>query len=181
MKVAVHIFPQCNSLDIIQEIRRKYDPLSDKIPPHITLVFPFDSITPLDKILSHIQSVADRIPPFTISLKGVTGYGGEYLFLNVIKGNDFIIQLHDELYKGVLSPYRNYHYPYIPHITLGRLGSFEGYQFALDHYKDWEESFQTTVNEIIVEEISEDGRSTVVGKAYLNKRKDVLIPRNCGM
>ena len=125
MKTAVHIFPQCNSLDVIQEIRRKYDPLSDKIPPHITLVFPFDSTTPLDIILSHIQSVADRIPPFTISLKGVTGSGGEYLFLNVTKGNDYIIQLHDELYKGILSPYRNDHYPYLPHITLGRLGSFE--------------------------------------------------------
>ena len=44
-------------------------------------------------------------------------------------------------------------------------------------YKEWEESFQTTVKEIVVEEISEDDRSIVVGKAYLNERKDVLIPR----
>lgn len=37
------IFPEFENIDIINNIRKKYDPLADLILPHITLVFPFDS------------------------------------------------------------------------------------------------------------------------------------------
>lgn len=121
MKRAIHIFPAFHKAEKIQDIRKIYDPLSDKIPPHITLVFPFESLIPLNELFSHVQSLANNLSPFTLIMNGVTGSNGEYLFLNVKQGNDALIHLHDELYKGILTPYRNHHITYTPHITLGRI------------------------------------------------------------
>ncbi len=43
IKRAVVIFPKCNNIKSINDIRDKYDPLANLIFPHITLVFPFVS------------------------------------------------------------------------------------------------------------------------------------------
>ncbi|CAN7368625.1 2'-5' RNA ligase family protein [Rossellomorea sp. LjRoot5] len=171
MKRAIHIFPSFHSVEKIQEIRNRYDPLSDKIPPHITLVFPFESFIPQSEILAHIESVAKHISPFSLTLKDVTGFGGEFLFLNVKKGNDFLIELHDELYKGILAPYRDPHFTYSPHITLGRPGNREEYITALKKYKDWRESYHTEVTEITLEQIGEDNVANVIGRVPLNKNR----------
>jgi len=42
-KRCIMIFPQFNNINIIDGIREKYDPLSNNVRPHITLVFPFES------------------------------------------------------------------------------------------------------------------------------------------
>ena len=39
----IMIFPKFGRMEVIYEIRDKYDPLSKLIRPHITLVFPFAS------------------------------------------------------------------------------------------------------------------------------------------
>ena len=43
MRYALHIFPQFADMDEIQWVRARYDPLCRLIPPHITLVFPFEA------------------------------------------------------------------------------------------------------------------------------------------
>ena len=40
---AIMIFPEFKNINIINDIRKKYDPLANLVLPHITLVFPFDS------------------------------------------------------------------------------------------------------------------------------------------
>lgn len=35
------IFPKFKNIDKIKSLRNKYDPLSNLIAPHITIVFPF--------------------------------------------------------------------------------------------------------------------------------------------
>jgi hypothetical protein len=37
------IFPQFKNIEIINEIRNRYDPLAKLVRPHITLVFPFEN------------------------------------------------------------------------------------------------------------------------------------------
>lgn len=171
MRYAIHVFPQFDTIEKIQEIRRVYDPLANKIPPHITLVFPFESSIPPNELLSHIRSAADQISPFTIRLRDVSGSGGEYLFLNVKEGNDSLIRLHDELYKGILATFRNHHIPYIPHITLGRPGRKEDYYRGVERYKDWSVNFQTVVKEIALEVIGDDDVSTVIGSVPLHDNR----------
>ena len=44
------------------------------------------------------------LTPFEVTLREVTGHIEEYLFLNVKRGADQLVALHDQLYSGVLSP-----------------------------------------------------------------------------
>ena len=43
MRYALHIFPQFASMEEIEKIRARYAPLFGRIPPHVTLVFPFEA------------------------------------------------------------------------------------------------------------------------------------------
>jgi hypothetical protein len=39
----IMIFPQFDNIEVINNIRTKYDPLADLVLSHVTLVFPFES------------------------------------------------------------------------------------------------------------------------------------------
>jgi hypothetical protein len=65
-------------------------------------VFPFDSELPTGQLRDHVQSCVAGLAPFPVRLSQVTGSEGEYLFLNIKRGNDELIALHDRLYTGPL-------------------------------------------------------------------------------
>lgn len=44
---------------------------------------------------------------------------------------------------------------YIPHLTIGRVKNQKVLEFALDETEDWNEVFETTVHQIVVERIDE--------------------------
>lgn len=92
---------------MIDALRAKYDPLVHLIPPHITLVFPFNSDITTNLLNEHLQQCLVGVKPFRLVLAGIIGAEDEYLFLNVKVGNDAIIQLHDRLYTGILREYLN--------------------------------------------------------------------------
>ena len=55
----IMIFPDFEQMEIIESIRKKYDPLYQLVKPHITVVFPFDmdvSNEELSKILERRNS-----------------------------------------------------------------------------------------------------------------------------
>ncbi|WP_425429917.1 2'-5' RNA ligase family protein [Deinococcus hopiensis] len=43
------------------------------------------------------------------------------MFLNVERGNDELVALHDMLYSHLFPEYLNPEYTFVPHITLGRV------------------------------------------------------------
>lgn len=45
------------------------------------------------------------IEPFHIELQGISKESGNYLFLNLSKGKEQIIELHRRLYRGILEDY----------------------------------------------------------------------------
>lgn len=111
--------------NFIKAIRAKYDPLADLIPPHVTLVFPFESDVSTEVLSVHLQNSVVGLKPFRLVMTGVTGADGEYLFLNVKVGNDQIIQLHDRLYTGLLKEYLRRSLTYIPHLTASLSSSWK--------------------------------------------------------
>src|SRR6185437_16315838 len=96
---AIIIFPEFapEQRALIDRLRAAYDPLASAIAPHITLVFPFEAPLSADGLLTHMRASVATMTPFEIELRGVTGQEDEYLFLNVKRGNDQIIALHDRL------------------------------------------------------------------------------------
>lgn len=70
--------------------------------------------------------------PFPIRLAGITGSEGEYLLLNVKRGNDAIVELHDRLYAGPLRRHLSREHTFTPHVTVGRLSTQAAFRSALD-------------------------------------------------
>ena len=141
----------------IDQIRAAYDPLVAAIDPHITLVFPFETTLTRKDVLQHMRMAVAPIQQFEIELRGVTGQQNEWLFLNVKRGNDQIITLHDRLYTGMLAPHLNPRYTYAPHLTVGRVTPREAFDAALRHTAGMTDTFHTTVREIIAYRLAANG------------------------
>lgn len=161
MKRAIHLFPEFNNLKIIESLRMQYDPLFGLIPPHITLVFPFESHISSQILQTHILDALKGITQFPIKLQDFTGTVDQYLFLNVKKGNDQIIELHDRLYSGLLSSHRNQRFSFYPHLTIGKFTNEETLMTALTEANRNNTQFETIISKIFIESIDESGYSTI--------------------
>ena len=158
---AIVIFPQFEQTALIEELRRQFDPLAALVPAHLTLVFPFDSDLPASHLAAHLHHVAHRTPPFDIRLQEITVHEYAYLFLNVKRGNDHLVELHDRLYTGPLAAYRSREQTYLPHLTVGRLDDRPTFRTALHRAQRVTTAFETRVAEMAVYRIDTNGRRTV--------------------
>lgn len=161
LKRCIMISPEFENGQIINKIRERYDPLANHVRPHITLVFPFDSDIKTDELEVHISSALSGITPFEIILHGITpnNHYGKYLFLNIQKGRNEIIELHKRLYSGILHNY----FPewlkeiaFLPHMTVGNFDHEADFQVAIHETRNMVDSFKATVKGIHVEIIDEN-------------------------
>lgn len=118
-KYAIVFFPQTNTNDV-QEFRKKYDPKSDLIAPHITLVFPFPAEIDEGNVLSEIESKILNHRGFQVRLEGVhLDPSDGFLHFLVKEGREKVVSLHNDLYSGLLNDYYRKDLKYVPHMTLG--------------------------------------------------------------
>ncbi len=54
------IFPQFKNVNIIDDIRKKYDPLANNVRPYITLVFTFESNLTSIELKEHLKKVLSK-------------------------------------------------------------------------------------------------------------------------
>jgi 2'-5' RNA ligase len=110
--------------DQIQSIREQFDPLAGSVPPHITLVFPFESEIETDLLVEQIDQAIDELDfeYVEISLDRAI-IVGQFCFLPIEEGRDQISDLHDLLYGGILETFLSEEEDYIPHLTIGRCSS----------------------------------------------------------
>ena len=156
---AIVIFPEFAPVQrqAIDKMRAAYDPLAAAIDPHITLVFPFEASLTRNGLLKHMKMAVAPIQQFEIELRGITGQHDEWLFLNIKRGNDQIIALHDRLYTGMLAPYLNPRYTYAPHLTVGRVTQGKSFDAALRQTAGMTDTIHTTVREITAYRIAANG------------------------
>jgi 2'-5' RNA ligase len=166
IKRCIMIFPRFRNIQLINDIRSKYDPLAQHVKPHITLVFPFESDIETNKLKEHIETAMSGIKPFHIILSGITPVRsfGYYLFLNIKEGNAKIIEIHKKLYNGILKEI----YPqwlkdkdFLPHMTVGAFTDLNNFKEAIEQTRNIETTFETTVNTISVEIIDENEDSFI--------------------
>lgn len=105
----------------ILSVRDRLDPLARKIPAHVTLVFPFESAMSNSELEAHLRELVAQSRRFSVVFQGITAYENEYLFLNVRRGNDELIELHDVLYSGALAMHHVRQHTFVPHVTVGRV------------------------------------------------------------
>jgi 2'-5' RNA ligase len=80
-----------------------------------------------------------------------------YVFLVPDQGNAEISLLHDRLYTGVLRPHLRLDLPYIPHITIGTLGSRQEAKLICDELNRVGVSVEGALSNLSVGFV-EDGR-----------------------
>ena len=149
------IFPKLKNINKIQELRNKYDPLANLIAPHITIAFPFSDNISNEELIKKLTNLLKNFRPFTIVFKGISLSEDNYIFLNCMKGDQEIIELHNEIYKQILPSHLKKSIKYIPHITLGKANNIEN----IDSF-DYE--FKTIVDEISIELIGEHEESIII-------------------
>ena len=157
----IMIFPQFKNIEIINEIRNRYDPLAKLVRPHITLVFPFENEMSNEELEEKLVSSLKDVKPFELVLHGFSKTDDNYLFLDIEKGKDIIEGIHDELYANHFKDY-DLGLPYIPHMTVGKLNNDQELSNAYEYVKNIDVSFQTIVNKISVEMIGEHEESIIV-------------------
>jgi 2'-5' RNA ligase len=161
LKRSIIILPQFGSdTDLIQNIRHQYDPLASKIPPHITLVFPFESEISSDALRQHLKTSLEGFKSFSLKLQEISHEEG-YFFLNPIEGQEQIIKIHDLLYSGILTKFLSKEHDYKPHITVGRFKDLSAIQAAMKKLKHFDYEFTTEVNKITAEIILDNLASEI--------------------
>jgi len=160
----IMIFPEFENIDVINDIRKKYDPLAHLVLPHITLVFPFESELTNEELNLHIKECLSDIQSFKVELEGFSkkeNIYGNYLLLNVVQGMDVIKNIHDRLYKDKLRQF-DVGYDYVPHMTVGKVSSMEVLDKAFDDVNKCNNKFSTVVKKISVEMIGENEESIII-------------------
>ena len=162
----IMIFPEFSNIKVIEEIRGKYDPLARHVRPHITLIFPFHSDIATAELETHLKEVLEGVIPFELTMQGITPVQsfGNYLFLNIAKGQEEIKDLHKALYTGLLGPYHPQWLKsggFYPHMTVGKLEQDHEYREAAEAVKDRKEIFNTIVKKISVE-IIDDNEDSII-------------------
>lgn len=163
---AIVIFPKFKNDRAINEIREKYDPLFSYIAPHLTLVFPFGSTISRDELAKHIKASLSGAEKFSLSMSGITGSSDGYIFLDVKKGNDKIIEMHDKLYEGLLQEHHNRFIPYFPHLTIGKLKDEKLHQEIVNSLDGFDEVFEVEIEEVAVVNLDEKERAVI---EYMHK------------
>lgn len=156
------IFPNFNNMNIINDIRNKYDRLANLVEPHIALAFPFKDEMSNEYLINELSSLLKNYSPFEVTFKGVSLSDDNYVLLNCIKGNSILIDLHDEIYKKLIPNHFKESINYIPHITLGQAHN-------LDSFSNFSYEFTTIIDEISVEFIGEHEESIVISNIKLKK------------
>ncbi|CAM4271285.1 2'-5' RNA ligase [Bacillus manliponensis] len=161
MRRTIVIFLNGTVVDEIEKIREVHDPLFGLIPPHSTLVFPFESDVSNGILRGHIIESIQGIESFYINLDQIVTSHGEYLFLLVREGKEKIIQLHDRLYSGILADFLYEDIPYIPHVTVGRKEDEKLAAKAVQDIPLLCNKIELYIEKIVVESIGENEESIV--------------------
>lgn len=110
--------------------RNKYDPYAGLLPEHISFIFNVPSAIGKDRYVDHVESVLADKRPFDVTISGTYKTPDHWLLMKVGEGNDVIINLHDEFYTGILTPFLRKDLPFIPHMGLGFFG-IEAYNLSI--------------------------------------------------
>ena len=155
---AIILIPEVRRVELIDNIREKYDPFVQKVPPHITLVFPFWSNFSTHELENWIKKVLHNMNAFELELGGISMASNtfeNYLFLNILKGKEELTRLNEILYDGLLKQFKR-NLPYIPHMTVGKLQNKSTLDEAYEEVKKMEQTFSTIIDTVYIEEIDEE-------------------------
>ncbi len=170
----IMIFPEFQNQEIIDNIRKKYDPLAELVRPHITLVFPFESSISNEELVRVLNDRLMSIKPFELRLSGISKQEdsfGNYLFLNVQQGAEELKRINRILYDNEFKEF-DVGLPYVPHMTVGKLATPQLMNEAFAEIESLGDIFDTVVRKISVEMIGANEESIIVIEKELTEGEE---------
>ncbi len=123
--------------------RQKYDPLAKLIPPHVSILTPFDFSQDLGMLQAHLAEVSEAHAPIKVSVIGwdTLEDRGYQLRLPVMAGRMEFIALYTHLLTGPLEFLTERSRTYEPQIVFGRFARPEELAQAKQAIKGFEPQF----------------------------------------
>lgn len=116
---AIVIFLPSHLDELIYPLRQKFDPLYNKVPGHITIVFPFETTMTLNDLSTVVKQELQSVRPIEIELESI----GDFYPISPtiywkLKTCEPIKMLYHTLHTKLELPipYKQY----IPHVTVAR-------------------------------------------------------------
>lgn len=121
MKYGIVIFPSKKLQDYANSFRKRYDPHIALIPPHITLVNPFESSEgEIKGIIHSLHKIAQEFSPFSLEVYKVkTFHPAINKIYLAIKKDEQLMNLHSKLNEDMFSNSEKID-SFVPHITIGQ-------------------------------------------------------------
>ena len=106
----------------MQDIRRRFDPQFELIPPHFTFVFPTAAVDEAT-LTSHVEAVLGATAAIAFSIVRARVFpdpksNSAYVFLVPDRGYDDMVALNTRLYAGPLAAAKTPGVAFTPHITI---------------------------------------------------------------
>jgi len=118
MQYGIVIYPNKEVLDRTNSLRKRYDSHYSLIPPHVTLIEPFESENE-EEVIRHLESVVKEIPPFHLSINKIKSFIPTTPVLYfAFEQNEMLHKLNQSLNTGILK--HEPKYQYIPHLTFAQ-------------------------------------------------------------
>ena len=104
---------------VVAPLREKYDPDFNIVSSHITVVYPFETGLPLDRLTGLIKTQLARIDPITVELDSIGDfYPVSPCIYWEVKKNPKLNELHYSLYSCLGLPLLKK--VYVPHVTVAK-------------------------------------------------------------
>ena len=154
--------------ELIDQLRRKYDPQCNLIRPHLTLIFPLPESIGETALVSHIGGVLQSWKPFPLRLHELEKSWDDYLFLTPTVGRVEFVRLYEELYTGFLAGYKRDEVLYVPHVTLG---VFRGEVARLPQVREEANAlnlaYRSLVDQLDVVKVNDEQRRIIWSRKFL--------------
>lgn len=160
----IMIFPEFKNMEIIDNIRKRYDPFAELVRPHITLVFPFENQASNEEVEQILNVRLQGVKPFELKLGGISKREdafGNYLVLDVLQGEEELSYIHQVLYDNEFKGF-DIGLKYVPHMTIGKAPTVELLNNVFNNIKSIEDTFSTMVKKVSVEMIGDNEESIII-------------------
>lgn len=121
MKYGIAIFPSKKLQDYANSFRKRYDPHIALIPPHVTLINPFDSSEgEIKEYIQTLNHITKDLLPITLEVYKVKTFHPvvNKIYL-AIKKDEELLNLHRKLNADIFAT-KDKSESFVPHITIGQ-------------------------------------------------------------
>ena len=149
------LVPEGERMPLVQRLRLRYDPLAELIPPHVTVVFPFEAALRTFAFRALLEEQRSALPiAFELEKPEVKE---DCLFFPIGAGRQAVLSLSKGLYSALPSSLR-LEVSHVPHLTFGRLKPGQRVE-ALLREAEQALPLKGLCRRLILEAIGKDGHS----------------------